>query len=58
MDDIRDDHWMDVAKEGDYKKKIHALRWKVYDKEKENLIKREFLVYIQRGEHCLNFCEG
>ena len=42
MDDIRDDHWMDVAKEGDYKKNIHALRWKVYDKEKKNLIKRDF----------------
>ena len=37
---------MDVAEEGDYKKKIHALRWDVYVKEKEELIKREFSVSV------------
>ena len=40
--EIREDHWRDVAEEGDNKKKIHALRWEVYLKEKEVLINREF----------------
>ena len=31
---IRKDHWRDVAEEGDDKKKIYALRWEVYVKEK------------------------
>ena len=42
MDKIRDEHWGDVAEEGDDKKNIHALRWDVYVKDKEDLIKREF----------------
>ena len=46
MDEIRDDHWRDVSKEGDNMKKIHALRWDVYIKEKQELTKREFLVSI------------
>ena len=46
MDDTRDEHWRDIAKDGDDKKNIHALRWEVYVKEKEDLIKREFLVSI------------
>ena len=32
---IKEDHWRGVAEEGDDKKKIHALRWDVYVKEKE-----------------------
>ena len=35
LDEIRKEHWRDVAEEGDDKKKIHSLRWKVYVKEKE-----------------------
>ena len=30
--EIRDEHWRDVAEEGDDKKKIHELRWEVYVK--------------------------
>ena len=40
MDEIREEHWRDVSEEGDNKKKIHALRWEVYAKYKEELIKR------------------
>ena len=46
LDEIREDHWMDVAKESDGKKKIHSLRWEVYVKEKEELIKRDFSVSV------------
>ena len=35
LDEIREEHWRDVSEEGDEKKKIHALRWDVYVKEKE-----------------------
>ena len=31
MDEIREEHWRDVAEEGD-NKKIHDLRWEVYVK--------------------------
>ena len=34
LDAIREEHWRDVAYEGDDKKKIHALSWEVYFKEK------------------------
>ena len=34
FDKIWEDHWRDIAEENDYKKKIHALRWEVYVKEK------------------------
>ena len=37
---IREEHWRNLSEEGDDKKKIHALRWEVYVKEKEYLIKR------------------
>ena len=46
MGEIREDNCMDVAEEGDDKKKIHSLRWEVYVKDKEDLIKREFLVSV------------
>ena len=29
FDKIREDHWRDIAKENDDKKKIHALGWDV-----------------------------
>ena len=32
IDEIREEHWRDVAEEGDDKKKIHVLRWEVYGK--------------------------
>ena len=38
--EFREDHWKDAAEEGDDKKKICALRWKIYVKDKEDLIKR------------------
>ena len=34
LDEIREDHWRDVAEEGDDKKKIHILRWEIYVKYK------------------------
>ena len=40
MTDTREDHRRDFSKDGEYKSKIHALRWYVYTKEKEDLIKR------------------
>ena len=46
LDAIREEHWRDAYEEGDDKKKIHALRWEVYVKYKEYLIKREFLVSV------------
>ena len=46
LDEIRGEHWRGASEEGHNKKKIHALRWKVYVKEKEELIKREYLVSV------------
>ena len=46
FDGIQEDNWIDLAEENDDKKKIHALRWNVYVKEKEELITREFLVSV------------
>ena len=43
---IWEDNWRDIAEENDDKKKIHALRWDVYVKEKEELITREFSVSV------------
>ena len=42
FDDIRGDHWRDLAEESNDKKKIHALRRCVYVKDKEELITRSF----------------
>ena len=42
FDEIREDNWRDLAEESNDKKKIHALRWCVYVKEKEELIVRSF----------------
>ena len=39
IDEIRDRYWMDVADEGEDKKKIHALMWEIYVKEEEIFIK-------------------
>ena len=47
LDAIWEEHWRDVAEEGDDKRNMHALRWEVYVEYMGNLIKREFLVYIQ-----------
>ena len=35
LDLIKEEHWRNVAEEGDKKKKIIALRWEVYVKYKE-----------------------
>ena len=47
FDKIQEDHWRDLAEENNDKKKIHALIWTVYIKEKEELIARAFLVSVQ-----------
>ena len=46
LDEIWEEHWRDIAQEGDDKKKMHSLRWKVYVKQKEELLKRDFLVSV------------
>ena len=46
MYEIRLYDWRYVAQEGDDKKEIHALRWDIYVKEKEELIKRYFSVFF------------
>ena len=46
FDEIQEDHWRDLAEENDDKKKIHALRWNVYVREKEEIIKRAFSVSV------------
>ena len=61
LNEIREDHWRDIAEEGDDKKNINALRWEVNVKEKEELINREFLVSVPHpkgGGNCLDLCEG
>ena len=51
MEDIREEHCMYVDEDSDDKKKIHALRWDVHIKEKEELIKKIFWCpfRIQKG---------
>ena len=46
FDEIREDHWRDLVEESNNKKKIHALRWCVYVKQKEELITRSFSVSV------------
>ena len=61
LDEIREEHWRDVAEEGDDKKNILALRWEVYVKDKEELINREFSVSVPHpkgGGNCLDLCGG
>ena len=61
LDEIREEHWRDVAEEGYDKKKVHSLRWEVYVKEKEELMKGEFSVSVPHpkgGENCLDLREG
>ena len=60
VDNIRDKHWRDVSEECDDKKNICALRWEVYVKYKEELIKKEFFFRYtyERVRHYLDLCEG
>ena len=46
FDKIREYHWRYLAEESNDKKKIHALRWCVHVKEKEELITRSFSVSV------------
>ena len=50
MDEIRDEHQRDVAEECDNKNNIHALRWYVYVKEKEELMNRQFSVSVPHSK--------
>ena len=50
-DDIRmevsmEEHWRDVAEDIKDKSNIHALRWYVYTRQKDQLIKRQFSVSV------------
>ena len=40
MEDIREEHWMDVSNYDKDNSKIHDLRWEVYTRDNEELIKR------------------
>ena len=42
MDEIRGEHWRDFSEEGVNNKKIFALGWDVYVKEKEKILNRDF----------------
>ena len=44
--DSRDENWRDADEDDDERGKINAMRWDVYMKEKEELIKGEFLVSV------------
>ena len=44
--DSREEHWRDVAEDGEDTSKINAMRWDIYTKEKAELIKRYFLVSV------------
>ena len=46
MDEIRDENWRGVSEEGDNKKKMNALRWYIYFKDKEELINIYFPVSV------------
>ena len=46
MEDIRGDHWRDVDKGREDKSKIHSRRWDVYTIDKEEILKRDFLVSV------------
>ena len=61
MDNSREKHCRYIAEEADNRKNILEYRWEVYVKDKEELIKREFLVSITHpkgGGGCLDLCEG
>ena len=46
MEDIREERWRDVADDGEDKNNIRALRQYAYTQDKDQLIKREFSVYV------------
>ena len=46
MEDIRGDNWRNVDEDDWDRKKNHALGWEVETIDKEQLIKREFLVSV------------
>ena len=46
MEDSMEEKWRNVAKDDKDKSNIHALRWDVYTREKEELINIEFLVFV------------
>ena len=46
FDKIWEDNWRDIDEENYDKKNIHALRWDVYVKEKEERITRDFSLFF------------
>ena len=46
MEVSKEEHWRDVAQNGEDNSKIHALGWDVYTRDKQDLIKRQFLVSV------------
>ena len=46
IEDIMKKNWRDVANYGENKINIHALRWYIYTIQKEEFIKKEFLVSV------------
>ena len=62
MDYSREYHCRGVADDGEYNKKIHALRWDVYTRDKEEFLNIDFWcpLRIRRGGggYCLDLCKG
>ena len=58
MEDNRCYNWSYVADYDQYKSKIHSLRWDFFTREKEELIKRDFLVSVlhPKGEGIVLTC--
>ena len=57
MKDSRQDNWRmqrEVAEDDQDKRNVHALKWDVHTREKQELIKREFLVFVPhlKGGKC------
>ena len=53
-----EEHWRDVVEDTEDYKKIHALRQWLYTIEKEELIKREFLLSVlhPKGGSIISTC--
>ena len=51
IEDSSQEHWRDVAEDGEHNSNIYYLRWYVYTRDKEEFIKREFWCpfRIQKG---------
>ena len=58
MEDSREEHWRNVTENGKDTSNINAQGWYVYKRDKEELIKRDFLVSVlhPKGEGIVLTC--